>query len=265
MTSDDRVGVSPLQPFPSPGLPAMRNLKHITICFGMQPPRAVIDLDRLWVALKASGTCLMTISLDYGISDSLMEYLCSYEGLVEGRFNSRVPRTDKSLPSHSFAQVLSSHASSLTKLATVPNNGWLLADSYREEMALDPAMWPAPFLFLQLKSLLVAPPHNQEINVRNLQSLLDYTSEMPVLEALSINWSYELPFEQDLEHIWSRVSIKRSRLKELSIVVRNSFVVACATWAIEFPPLKEDMPNMRFKLKRFSPESGDREDSDSSS
>ncbi|KAF8648896.1 hypothetical protein AX16_006150 [Volvariella volvacea WC 439] len=239
MTPDIDVEVSSVPRPPFYGLPNMKNLKRLTIYFGNKPPATVVNLDQFWKTLKDSGTRLMIISLDYGISDSLMENLCSYEGL-----------------SHSF-----------TTLVAVPKDRWFLADSYREDMAPDPTTWPAPSLFLRLKYLNATPPHNWETNPKNLQSLLDYASEVPALERLSIDWFNDNPraFTGNLDCIGKMMSLKRSKLKKLIISVPSPFATACATWTIQLSPLKEDESDRRFKLKEFQLEGGYFEDSDSSS
>ncbi|KAF8644748.1 hypothetical protein AX16_008292 [Volvariella volvacea WC 439] len=239
---------------PPHNFPNIRNLKRLTIRFGEQHPIDMVNLDRLWHALRASGARLLEVSLDYGISDALMEYLSSYEGLTKGWYNMRIPSTQGGPPpSHTFAEAIHHHKSSLAELRMFLGTSWSLAQDCREDMVLDPATWPVPSSFLRLKTLSIIPPLAWKLTADNLQLLLDYVSEMPVIETLDVAWQdeYVPDFGLRIERIGKRVFIKRSKLESITIIVTEFSFVSRVVWSIRYSPLKEYNTNKRFMLNGF--------------
>ncbi|KAF8647209.1 hypothetical protein AX16_006847 [Volvariella volvacea WC 439] len=248
--SSDAVSVRPSPPL---NIPRLRNLKYLTIRFRQEPPSAMANLDRLWDGLKASGTQLRKLSLEYGISNALMEYLCSYEGLIEGRFTIYVPNNEDTLPCH-FANTILHHISSLADLTIFPNDDERLVNICRKDMVTDPTMWPAPSSFSWLRHLRLVPPLDWSLSAKNFQRLLDYTLGMPVLEELYIHWLNQdvQTFQIIFYYIGGMVYIRKSNLKRIHLIIVDPLSGTHATpWTLEYPQSKGDDSNRQYQLNGF--------------
>ncbi|KAF8647390.1 hypothetical protein AX16_006746 [Volvariella volvacea WC 439] len=253
------IGIVHQSPYPFCTLeelfpPQLNNLKCLIIRFGNQLPTTAVNLDQLWHTLKSSGAHLTKLIVDYGISDALMEYLSSYEGLAEGTLNARVPpmKHPGFLSSYTFLEAVQHHASSLAVLKIAPNTEWTLACSYREDMNLDPRIWPMPASFSRLKYLTITPPPDWKSNAENFQSLLNYVSEMPEVQELNIGWySCNVSnFKRHTKRMAKKVFIRRSKLAIILFTVSHSYMTSL--WTIEFPlPPKTDDLGERFQLAKF--------------
>ncbi|KAF8648894.1 hypothetical protein AX16_006148 [Volvariella volvacea WC 439] len=242
-------------------LPRMSNLKHLTIRFGIRAPKGVVHLDQIWHTLKASGTRLVTISLNYGVSSALMGYLSSYEGLERGIFNIRVLPSGNSLSSPSFMDAIRQHTSSLSVLKISPINHWTFAHDWREDMALNPTTWPVPSSFSRLRHLNLVSPLTWVLNTENFQRMLNYTQEMQELKKLTVDWynrSVDIEnVDNTMERIAEKVLIKRSNLERIRLRSRP-YRPTTWRWHIQFPPMAAKGREESFKLSSFSHRSVDR-------
>ncbi|KAF8649484.1 hypothetical protein AX16_005772 [Volvariella volvacea WC 439] len=124
---------------PSFKLPSIRNLQNLELYpgFALHSPASYID--PLWVALKSCSAQLAKIDIGYGISDALMEYLSSYEGLTRCCLSFGSQRARIAPSSDAFARaVLPRHAPSLTLLSVTA----LYPDTGYESTALSPRTGP---------------------------------------------------------------------------------------------------------------------------
>ncbi|KAF8643017.1 hypothetical protein AX16_009261 [Volvariella volvacea WC 439] len=163
--------------------PLMRNLQDVNL---IAVHAWQEDIDGFWLALKASGARLKEISINYGISEALMAYLASYEGLKKLKTLATGYSSLSPLSTSFASKVLSRHARSLTRITIgfkAP-----LPDNYGRPLAIYPYIWPNPTAFLHLDWLVVPAPPTWEIGSRTIQCLLDYTSQCPNLQKLIITW-----------------------------------------------------------------------------
>ncbi|KAF8637464.1 hypothetical protein AX16_010792 [Volvariella volvacea WC 439] len=214
----------------------LRNLRNVFInSTGL--PKENTDLDSLWATLKQSGTRLKNLSLHYGISDALMEYLSTYGGLTQGEFYIDIPPT-RGFPSHiSFTGALLRHATSLTSLVIIAA---ALLDQNKprwESMAFNPLTWPTPSLFSRLRYLSIITQPAWKFNTSNLQHLLNYATEIAQLNELQINWPCPhwnvTSFTRLIQQIAGEVYVKRCKLEAIRVDVGND---GRASWEIVFPP-----------------------------
>ncbi|KAF8644596.1 hypothetical protein AX16_008378, partial [Volvariella volvacea WC 439] len=173
----------PPEPPPSTSLPALPALKHLTeviIHCNITPDSRSVDLDLLWITLKDQGICLRKVDLHYGISEALMDYLASYEGVEELRLDTFLVGARLSPSLDSLAKrVLPRHASSLISLNLTPEEDPRYPSWQSLTMNID--FWPKPSKFLHLRTLRVRTPASWDFKTRQFQLLLDYVAELPGL------------------------------------------------------------------------------------
>ncbi|KAF8651403.1 hypothetical protein AX16_004796 [Volvariella volvacea WC 439] len=247
---------SPTSPLAS--LPKLPNLKDLSIRAGLHP-KFGINIDPLWAALKASNTRLATLTLEYGLSDLLAEYLSSYSGLshLEGKI--RLPSISSNGTvnrSHSFLQrVLPHHASSLVSLHLRPDVKTDWADFDWQDVAINPLAWPLPSTFTKLTTLTVITLPTWELTAEHCQYVLDYISEIPRLQSFEVEWLYSCSptdvmddasaeFDKRIGFINRKVFIKRCLLIALSIsmILEQSYgqTKKVANWYLSFPCIDND-------------------------
>ncbi|KAF8643009.1 hypothetical protein AX16_009254 [Volvariella volvacea WC 439] len=163
----------------------MKNLKVADISGS---PRREVNLDGFWLALKDAGARLTEIDFNYAISEALMTYLASYEGLVKVGIqpvSSTLPSTSSSFAKH----VLRRHAPTLTFLEIFVIRKALLSRNFWQAMAFNPMLWPAPATFLRLTHMDVLTLETWDLEPQTLQCALDYVSECPSLQRLKLTWT----------------------------------------------------------------------------
>ncbi|KAF8644849.1 hypothetical protein AX16_008237 [Volvariella volvacea WC 439] len=241
------------RPTPFSRLPAMKHLQELTIHCDRSLPKSPPNLDFLWLSLKDCGARLTYLYINYGISESLMEYLASYEGLETCGLNLYVPPVQVSPASTSFAKsVLPKQAASLTYLSI--NSSARGYDPACESMALHPSTWPAPSSFIQLKDLCVLIPQSWEPDVQTFQRILDYAVETPKLQVLHVLWRNmdinEGEFDDHMKMMGDELSIKRCALQQIGVGVLEGEYGSLG-WSIQFPPIGEGGQDRSFRLSSF--------------
>ncbi|KAF8649486.1 hypothetical protein AX16_005774 [Volvariella volvacea WC 439] len=169
-----------------PTFPDLKKLRELTISSLYNPTDPVEPFDLLWHALKNCGAHLRKISMEYHISQALIEYLASPNDLQELGLNVR-NRTIEAAHSSglSVIPILDRHVSSLAPLH-------LQTLRYEEGMTIDPAIWPAPVLFSCLTFLGINAPEIWELGAGTVQSFIDYVAESPTPVQVVVRWT-EIP------------------------------------------------------------------------
>ncbi|KAF8647391.1 hypothetical protein AX16_006747 [Volvariella volvacea WC 439] len=233
-------------------IPLMKALQNLIICGS---PGSKVDLDPLWLILKQSRARLTHLCLNYGLSELLIEYLASYQGLEIIRIDlGHQSYVDIPMTSNSFAKaVLPRHAPSLNSLH-ISSSDFHSQESWHS-LTINFATWPIPSAFRGLGTLDVLTPEAWELQAPTLQNLLDYALEIPKLQRFDIAWTtLGIPvvmFTDHVELLGESVFAKRGALKLLSISVPGTDL--SAVWEVQFPPADEGLTieGVRFPLTSF--------------
>ncbi|KAF8643515.1 hypothetical protein AX16_008998 [Volvariella volvacea WC 439] len=232
----------------------MRNLQGLNIGFGEHRPQSSPNIDLLWQTLKDSGARLTWLLLSYGISETLVQYLASYEGLECGSFEFQVVPARLLPSSTSFVKdILPKHVSSLTELSITCV--WNHYDPSRESMAFKPSIWPPPSSFTKLKILRILAPASWVLgNVFQFQQIIDYAMEIPTLWEITTTWKrmdqgiYMSTFGNHMHVMAEQLYVRKCALQNIKVIGEGC---TSGHWFIEFRRIREESPNGNYKLSRF--------------
>ncbi|KAF8638192.1 hypothetical protein AX16_010538 [Volvariella volvacea WC 439] len=232
----------------TPKLPHLRELYIRAII----PRESAINLDPLWMTLRTSNACLTSLTLEYGLSDLLADYLASYSGL--SHWKSIICLPPITLSTSFITKIVPRHTSSLVKLHL---RSWVHSNRLNEDpnwdgIAIDPSTWPNPSSFINLTKLDIVALRSWDLTPGRCQYLLDYIIEMPKLRTFSVEWMqgrYQSTdtgttsiqgFGELLRDIGERVSIRRCALRQFMIertyeIDVGEWVGNMGGWRIAFP------------------------------
>ncbi|KAF8651410.1 hypothetical protein AX16_004803 [Volvariella volvacea WC 439] len=189
------TGSPSMSPISCPTFPKVPFLKELNISNPQRLYRQFgLNLDALWIVLKNSSTRLSKLTLTYGLSDVLGEYLQSYSGLSHWDSKICLPsvttNTNGNLSDHFLQKILPHHASSLVVLRLSPDlkREWVSNNSNWEGIAIDRSTWPISSSFTNLTTLTTTSLPSWDLTAERLQQLLDYITEMPRLSTFEIEW-----------------------------------------------------------------------------
>ncbi|KAF8645755.1 hypothetical protein AX16_007622 [Volvariella volvacea WC 439] len=203
-------------------LPALKSLQCLDIsgCHSVWylPPDSFINLDILWLNFQYHGTRLSELSLEYGISMALLNYLSNYRGLEKLNLKIYSP-IDLPPSSDTFAlSVLPAQEATLKELHLYCPQNFL--QSGCESLALNLETWPSPSSFLELEHLNVYLPVGMELRGDTFKRVMLYADSLSKLSLLTLRCCAPLDgfYRDDIRFIISLSPTKSRSLKALRVV-----------------------------------------------